>query len=117
MHFSSSQSNTVRQYVPLATFIVAWGEPALDALRAFVASNKGVAVHAFKPLQGLLDWGFMKNIIGVLAQPRCNPSVLAAAVSKLVKQMWMTWHMTHPALTTEVHPDRSMLSIFTNIIT
>jgi hypothetical protein len=106
--FFHSQLNTVRQYVPLASFVVALGEPALDALRNYVKANPGSAIHAFKALQALIDWKFMKPVLLVMAQPRPKPSDLAQAISKASYNMWLNWHLCHPDLGDEVHPLRSM---------
>ena len=107
----------MRQYIPLSTFILAWGEPALRALGHFMELHPNVAVFTFKPLQGLLDWQYMKPIIGVLAGPKVTVSHVSSAISKACRSMWLHWHVCHPGITNEVHPDRSMIPPYVSTVT
>ncbi len=109
-----TQANTVRQYLPLATMVMTWGQAALSALTSFVAQNPDVKAHTFKPLQGLLDWDYMSSVITAMGQPKATPSDFSQAVAKAVKLMWLNWHFHHPQLTNQIHPDRSMYSSQSN---
>lgn len=106
----------MRQYIPLATFVMAWGTEALSALTTFVKNNPTVGAFTFRPLQGLIDWRFMKSVITAISQPKANVHHMSQAISKAVKMMWIHWHTHHPHLTNEIHADRSMLHKFHGVI-
>ena len=105
MHFP--QYNTVRQWLPVANFVLYWGDRGLDAVQSFEKAEKGgVKIHTFHKLQAVVDPYFLEDVMTAMKAPRPSVGIVSAALMKCAKKQWYTWQVMSPDQ--PVHPERSM---------
>lgn len=82
---------TVRQWAPVAVFVLHFGERALKALREFERRQKaGVTLNTLNKMRAVMDPAFLEDVIAVLASPKSTLAHVSSCVSKCAKVQWYT---------------------------
>ena len=97
----------MRQWAPLVTFVLHWGDRAHEALRQFERGQKeGLSLHTLSKMRAVNDPVYLEDLMTVMCTPKAGLGMFRACINDCMKKQWYTWHVLHPDL--PVHPERSM---------